>query len=76
MQLQTIRSRNLSPYDSRVISVTMVHTGVRSNIIPICAKLDGTIRVLDDKVQKQIERRVHEIVDSIARGAVDPPKFR
>jgi amidohydrolase len=34
MQLQTIRSRNLSPYDPAVLSVTMVHTGVRNNIIP------------------------------------------
>jgi metal-dependent amidase/aminoacylase/carboxypeptidase family protein len=34
MQLQTIRSRNLLPYDPAVLSVTMVHTGVRNNIIP------------------------------------------
>jgi amidohydrolase len=69
MQLQTIRSRNLSPYDPAVLSVTMVHTGVRANIIPDLAKLDGTIRVFDDAVEKTIERRVREIVESIARGS-------
>ena len=68
MQLQTIRSRKLSPYDPAVLSVTMVHTGVRANIIPDLAKLDGTIRVFDDEVEKTIERRVREIVESIARG--------
>ena len=69
MDLQTIRSRNLSPYDPAVLSVTMVHTGVRPNIIPDLAKIDGTIRVFDDEVEKRIERRVREIVESIAQGA-------
>jgi amidohydrolase len=69
MQLQTIRSRNLSPYDPAVLSVTMIHTGVRANIIPDLAKLDGTIRVFDDEVEKTIERRVREIVESIAGGS-------
>jgi metal-dependent amidase/aminoacylase/carboxypeptidase family protein len=47
----------------------MVHTGVRAKIIPDLAKLDGTIRVFDDEVKKTIERRVREIVESIARGS-------
>lgn len=69
MELQTIRSRNLSPYDPAVFSVTMVHTGVRNNIIPDRATLGGTIRLFDDRVEKQTEQRVRDIVESIARGA-------
>jgi amidohydrolase len=69
MELQTIRSRNLAPGDSAVFSVTMLHTGLRTNIIPDKATLGGTIRALDDKVEEQIERRTREIVESIARGA-------
>jgi amidohydrolase len=69
MELQTIRSRNLAPGDSAVFSVTMLHTGVRTNIIPDKATLGGTIRALDDKVVEQVERRTREIVESIARGA-------
>jgi amidohydrolase len=66
--LQTIRSRNLSPYDPAVLSVTMIHAGVRENIIPDTATLGGTIRVFDDKVVAQIKRRIQEIVQGIAQG--------
>jgi amidohydrolase len=69
LQLQTIRSRSLSQFDPGAISVTMVHTGVRTNIIPDTATLGGTIRVFDDKVIQQVEQRIRQIVDGIARGA-------
>lgn len=69
MELQTIRSRNLSPFDQGVLSVTMVHTGVLTSTIPDNATLEGTIRLLDDKLTKQVEQRVRDIVESIARGA-------
>jgi amidohydrolase len=69
MELQTIRTRNLGPSDPAVLSVTMVHTGVRVNIIPDQARLGGTIRTFDDKVEEKIERRMGEIVRSIAQGA-------
>lgn len=69
MELQTIRTRNLAPIDPAVLSVTMLHTGVRTNIIPDQATLGGTIRTFDDKVDEKIERRIGEIVESIARGA-------
>jgi amidohydrolase len=69
MELQTIRSRSLSPFDPGAISVTMVHTGVRTNIIPETATLGGTIRVFDEKVVEQVERHAKDIVESIARGA-------
>jgi amidohydrolase len=69
MELQTIRARNLAPGDPAVLSVTMLHTGVRTNIIPDQATLGGTIRTFDDKVEARIEARLGEIVESIARGA-------
>lgn len=68
-ELQTIRSRSLSPFDPGAISVTMVHAGVRTNIIPETATLGGTIRVFDGKVLEQVERRAKEIAESVARGA-------
>jgi amidohydrolase len=69
MELQTIRTRNLAPIDPAVLSVTMLHTGVRTNIIPDQATLGGTIRTFDEKVEEKIEQRIGEIVESIARGA-------
>jgi len=69
MQLQTIRSRNLSPFDPAVLSITMVHAGVRNNIIPDAATLGGTIRVFSGAAVEQTERRMREIVNGIAQGA-------
>jgi amidohydrolase len=69
MQLQTIRSRNISPFAPAVVSITMIHAGVRNNIIPDKATLAGTIRVFDDKVEDKIEARMRDIVEGIARGA-------
>jgi amidohydrolase len=69
MELQTIRSRNLSPFDTGALSVTMLHAGVRTSIIPDTATLAGTIRVFDDKVVGRVEQRIREIVESIARGS-------
>ncbi len=69
LELQTIRSRNLSPSEPAVLSVTMVHTGLRSNIIPESASLGGTIRGFDDNVMRKVEQRMREIVDGIAHGA-------
>jgi amidohydrolase len=65
MELQTIRSRTMSPFDPGALSVTMLHTGVRTNIIPDTATLGGTIRVFDDKVVERAEQRIREIVESI-----------
>jgi amidohydrolase len=69
LELQTIRSRNLSPFDPGALSVTMVNAGVRPQIIPETATLGGTIRVFDEKVVEQVERRMREIVEGVARGA-------
>jgi len=68
MELQTIRSRNLAPSDAAVLSVSTIHSGVRVNITPDLATLSGTIRTFDDEVDAKIERRMGEIVQSIAQG--------
>jgi len=68
MELQTIRTRNLAPSDTAVLSVSTIHSGVRVNITPDLATLSGTIRTFDDEVDAKIERRMGEIVQSIAQG--------
>lgn len=68
MELQTIRTRNIAPSDVAVLSVSMIHSGVRVNIIPDLATLSGTIRTFDDNVDAKIERRMGEVVQSIAQG--------
>jgi amidohydrolase len=69
MALQTIRARNLSPYEPSVITIAQIHGGVRDNIIPAEVKLSGTVRLFDPKVQDEVERRMREILEGVAKGA-------
>ncbi|MCW5722167.1 MAG: amidohydrolase [Devosia sp.] len=64
--LQTIVSRNLDPLDSAVLSVTMVEAGEADNVISRTAKITGTVRTLDGKVQDFIEARLAEFVPQFA----------
>jgi amidohydrolase len=67
--LQTIVSRQedltIAPL---VITVGKFHSGVRSNIIPEDAELEGTIRTLDSKMQKDVHERMKRTVQKIAES--------
>ncbi|BFT74218.1 amidohydrolase [Paenibacillus sp. P36] len=64
--LQSIVSRNVSPLESAVVSVTRLHTGTAWNIIPEKAILDGTVRTFDAEVRTRVKQRFSEIVTGIA----------
>ncbi len=64
--LQTIVSRNVNPLLEAVVSVTEIHAGTASNIIPEVARLTATIRSFDPDLRKLLKRRFHEIVEGIA----------
>jgi amidohydrolase len=61
--LQTIASRNVSPMESVVISVTQFHAGSANNIIPEQAVLSGTVRAFNPQVRALVKARMHEIVE-------------
>ena len=60
--LQTIASRNVNPLDEVVVSITQVHAGTASNIIPETAWFMATVRTFRDEVRMQVKRRFEEIV--------------
>jgi amidohydrolase len=60
--LQTILSRNVYAMDEAVISVTQIHTGTASNIIPEEAMFCATIRTFKPDVRALLKQRVHEII--------------
>lgn len=66
MALQTIVSRNVSPQDTAVVSVTQVHAGTANNIIPQTAKLTGTFRTFTLETREQVESRMRAIISNIA----------
>jgi hippurate hydrolase len=64
--MQTIIPRNVYALDEAVISVTQIHTGTASNIIPEEAMFCATIRCFKPEVRALLKRRVHEIVNGHA----------
>ena len=67
--LQTIVSRESElTKEGAVITVGMINSGIRSNIIPESAKMVGTIRTLDYDMQKFINKRMEEMVPAIAKA--------
>ena len=64
--LQAVVARNVDPLKSGVVSVTTFQAGNAFNIIPQRARLIGTARSLEPAVRDLIERRMSEIVPSLA----------
>lgn len=65
--LQTIVSRQENIVKAPVvITVGKFHSGLRSNIIPEEAILDGTIRTLDSAMQKEVHERIRRMAENIA----------
>ena len=67
-QLQSVVARNIDPLDSAVISICVFQAGTAENIIPQTARLRGTARSFVPHVRDLLERRVHEVVEGIARA--------
>jgi hippurate hydrolase len=65
---QSIVSRNVSPIDTAVVSLCAMQAGNPGamSVIPAHAKLVGTVRTFRPATQDLIERRLHELVGSIA----------
>jgi amidohydrolase len=62
---QTIISRNIKPIDAGVISVTMIHAGEATNVIPNTCELQGTVRTFSLDVLDLIEQRMKQITEHI-----------
>ncbi len=72
---QTIVSRNTSPLDSAVLSITQIHTGSATNIVPDSASMIGTVRTFTMPVLDMIERRMREIAEHTAAAFGASVKF-
>ncbi len=65
---QTIISRNKRPLDPGVISVTMIHTGEATNVVPDSCEIQGTVRTFSLEVLDMIERRMKTIAEATAQA--------
>lgn len=63
---QTIVSRNANPIDAVVLSITQIHAGSATNVIPDEATLIGTVRTFTTEVLDLVEHRMRAIAEHTA----------
>lgn len=71
LALQTIVSREITPTEPVVISITRIAGGFNQNIIPDSVELEGSVRTLTEDTRHRIAKRMEEIIKGItmAHGA-------
>jgi hippurate hydrolase len=75
---QTIVTRNKRPTDAAVISVTTIHAGEATNVVPDACRIEGTVRTFTLPVLDLIEQRMRDIArhTAAAFGAECEFEFR
>ncbi|KAB8292856.1 M20 metallopeptidase family protein [Bifidobacterium avesanii] len=68
LALQTIVSRNVSPFHAVVVSITEVHGGDVWNVVPAEAGFQGTVRFFDQADERIVASRFREQVEDTARA--------
>ena len=63
---QTIITRNKRPIDAGVISVTMIHAGEATNVVPDSCEIQGTVRTFTLEVLDLIETRMKAVAEHTA----------
>ena len=64
--LQTIVSREVSPFDSAVVTIGQFVAGTAGNVIPETAHIEGTIRTLRPETRAYVCKRIPEIIQQVA----------
>jgi amidohydrolase len=65
VELHHIISRKIDPHQTAVLTVGMVHSGSKSNIIADKAMMKGTIRYLDDKTGEELRYWIEKITKGV-----------
>jgi hippurate hydrolase len=72
LSLQTIVSREISPFDPAVITVGTIHGGTKNNIIPDDVKLQLTVRSFTPEVREHLLSAIDRITKAEAAAARAP----
>jgi amidohydrolase len=75
LALQTIVSRNSSPYDPLVITIGKIEGGSATNIIAPEVELSGTIRTLNEALRKKCLKLIDRTLKGITSSAGAKYKF-
>jgi len=64
--LQTLVTRRIDVFDPGVITVTQIHTGTTSNVIPETAMINGTMRAVSERTRTLIHDGIRRVAEGIA----------
>jgi len=64
--LQSVVSRNVSPLQSAVISVTQFQGGTSFNIIPDEVALSGTVRTFETELHELVLQRMRAVIEGVS----------
>lgn len=78
MRLQTIVSRETSPYDAAVVTVASIQAGDAENVVTDDARIAVDVRTVDPKTRERTLASIQRIVkaESLAGNAVKDPSFQ
>jgi IAA-amino acid hydrolase len=66
VELQTIVSREMNPFDPTVVTVGSIHGGNAMNVIPEEVRMTGTCRSLTSEGLSRVKSRIAEIAGGVA----------
>ena len=64
--LQMLITRRIAVFDPAVVTVTQIHTGTTSNVIPETAHINGTIRAVSEATRKRVHDGLRRVAEGIA----------
>ena len=65
--LQTLVSRQLSPFDQAVLSLTKLEAGSAFNVIPSLATIGGTLRTMQPETRETFLEQIETVAKSAAK---------
>lgn len=68
VSLQTIVSRQISPFDPAVVTVGSIHGGTKHNIIPAEVELQLTVRSYEPEVREHLLGSIRDIAVGVAQA--------
>lgn len=66
--LQTIRTSEINPMETMILTITSINGGNSYNSIPSSVTLKGTLRTYDANVREKAVKRIKELCENIAKA--------
>ena len=66
--LQSLVSRNISPFDPAVLTIGVIRGGTANNIVCGEVFMDGTLRTLSDKTRAMFRERIPRVAQGVAEA--------